>query len=82
MKPFLFAMALQFTQYLVLTINYRAIAHKRANWAMLTDAGAVMFSYFIVKQITASDDLTILCGMMVGGALAARAGIKLTEKWD
>lgn len=81
MKPFALACVLQFTQYLVLTINYRAIAHKKYLYAIFTDAAAVGFAYYIVKQIQGAEGYTVLSGMMVGGSLAAMVGIKLTETW-
>jgi len=79
---FLAAALLQFTHYLVLTVNFRAIAHKRWRWAIVTDAAAVMFSYFIVQQVANAEGYTVLAGMMLGGSAAAVAGIKLTEGWS
>ena len=82
MKAFFLALVLQFASYLLLTVNYRAVAHKRPFWAMMTDGCCVLFSYFIIKQVTQSDGYTVLAGMVVGGSLAAGVGIWLTEHWD
>lgn len=82
MTEFALAAVLQFTQYVVLTVNYRAVAHKQTNWAMATDAACVLFSYFIMKNVAQADGYTVLAGMIVGGTLAARVGIWLTEHWD
>lgn len=78
---FFLAALLQFTHYVVLTVNYRAVAHKQTRWAMATDAAAVLFSYFIIRNIAEADGFVILAGMLVGGTMAAWAGIKATEEW-
>ena len=81
MTDFVFAALLQFSQYFVLTINYRAIAHKKYWFAMCTDAAAVGFAYFIVKQIALAEGYVVLSGMMLGGAMAAVVGIWVTSNW-
>lgn len=82
MRAFLIALALQFGSYLLLTVNYRAIAHKRIGWAVISDGCCVLFSYYIIKQVTGSDGPVVLAGMVIGGSVASYVGIKLTEKWS
>lgn len=82
MRSFAIAAAIQFIAYLNLTINFRAIAHKRIGFACLTDVAATAISYFIIKQVAQSDGYAVLFGMMLGGGCAAYIGIRITEKWS
>ena len=81
MRDFFLMMGVQFTQYLVLTVNFRAIAHNQIYVAMVSDALAVALSFFIVKKIVRTESRWTLAGMMIGGALAAAVGMTLTEAW-
>ncbi len=81
MKEFFLMMLVQFVSYANLTVNYRAISAGFIPVAMVTDACAVALSYYIVRHITRTDSRVTLAGMMVGGSLAAAAGIWLTQAW-
>jgi hypothetical protein len=72
---------LQFLQYLVLTINFRAIAHEQYAMAGTTAAVAAWFAYTIVRGVAADKSHFALPGMMIGGALADVTGIYLTRHW-
>lgn len=74
-------LVIQFTSYLVLTVNFRAIAHSHTWEAMITDACAAGFSYFVIRRVSKTDGVGTLLGMMVGGSLAAAFGIWLTRMW-
>lgn len=74
--------ALQFVQYLVLTINFRAIAHEQYVYAGTTAALAAFLAYRIVRGIAADKSHLALPGLMLGGALADMTGIWLTRNWS
>ncbi len=76
------AAGIQFTQYLVLTVNYRAIAHERYLFAGGTAALAALLSYTIVKRIIKDESRATIAGMVIGGALADMAGIWITRMWE
>lgn len=81
MRDFLLMAVVQFTQYVVLTINFRAIANEQYLWAGGTAATASLLGYTIVKRIVRDDTRYGMAGMMVGGALADMTGIFLTRSW-
>lgn len=77
-------LAVQFISYLNLTVNYRAISKGMILAAMMTDAFAVLISVVIVKRITGTKEPWTIyeTGMVIGGSLAAAAGIGLTRAWQ
>lgn len=82
MRNFVIGFVVQFTSYLNLTLNYRAIAESQKGFAMLTDAMAVLLAYFIIRKVAKDDGCGwTLSGMVFGGSLAAWVGITLTEHW-
>jgi hypothetical protein len=74
--------AVQFLCYTNLVINYRAVAAGYVGWSMATDALAVLIGYFIVQKVAKAEGWDTLIGMMIGGTLAAWAGIAMTSMWQ
>jgi uncharacterized membrane protein YoaK (UPF0700 family) len=77
--------AAQFVQYVVLTINFRSIAHGMYAAAGLSAASASVIGALLSRKVARENDerktrLAIL-GMMVGGACADMLGIWLTRGW-
>lgn len=82
MRAFLTSAAIQGASYLILTLNFRAIAHAHVWEAMITDALAAAFSFIVVRRVLLTEHpRAVLAGMMLGGALAANVGITLTRAW-
>ncbi len=81
MRDFFLSLAVQFTSYFVLTLNFRAISAGLIPHAMVTDMMAAALSYFIIRRVSKSEGLSTLFGMMIGGAMAAACGIWLTSHW-
>ncbi len=73
MRIFFLMFAVQFANYLNLTFNFRAIAHKKYQWAVCTDAMASMFTFFVIAKVAHEGTLEALAGMVLGGALGRRA---------
>lgn len=73
--------ALQFVNYLNLTINYRAVAHEQYVAACASDGIACLLSYTLVKRISGDKSRLGVVGMTVGGMCAAVVGIWLTRAW-
>lgn len=82
-NQFFLMLGVQFLSYLNLTVNFRAIAHNQRLIAMGTDALAVVISIFIIKRVSGSKAPWTLkeTGMVIGGSLAAFAGMRLTQSW-
>lgn len=81
MRNFLVSAGVQYTSYVVLTVNFRAIAHEQYTFAAITAMTACLLSYTIVKRIQRDDNRTTLAGMMCGGTLGDLSGIWLTQTW-
>lgn len=75
----------QFISYFNLTVNFRAIDEGRMLVAMGTDALAVIISIFVVQRLANPEKLARFgwqeAGMVIGGSLAACAGMWLTRSW-
>lgn len=84
MRIFFLMAGVQFAQYVVLTVNFRAIAHAQYLAAGATAGAASVLAYVIVRMITKDDEKSRygLAGMVVGGMLADMFGIWLTRGWD
>lgn len=82
LRPFVTMFALQFCSYLVLTINFRAIAHGQYLMAGGSAAVAAVNSYIIVRRIVKNEEGWGLAGLILGGALADMSGIYLTRHWS
>jgi predicted MFS family arabinose efflux permease len=82
LRTFALLTCVQFTQYIVLTVNYRAIAHERYAIAGGTAGVASVLAYAIVRRIVRDDSRWALAGMVVGGSLADMAGIWVTRAWS
>lgn len=81
MRNFCAAAAVQWTSYVVLTINFRAIAHEQYIAAGVTAMLAAFLSYTIVKRVIKDESHATLAGMMIGGTLGDLTGIYLTRAW-
>lgn len=82
MRSFLLSAAVQFTSYVVLTVNFRAIANTQYAFAWATSVGAAFLSYTIVRRVTKDETWATVLGMMFGGGLGDLTGIWLTRHWS
>lgn len=73
--------AAQFTQYVVLTANFRAIALGMYVAAGLSAASASMLGYVMTRKVARAEGHWGLVGMVIGGACADMLGIWLTRGW-
>lgn len=82
MTSFLISMVVQYASYIVLTVNFRAIADAQYFWAWATAVSAAFLSYTIVRRVTKDETWWTVLGMMVGGGLGDLSGIWLTRHWS
>lgn len=81
MHNFFLSAIVQFISYIVLTINFRAIANTQYLFAASTAMLAAFLSYTIVRRVIKDETWSTVCGMMVGGACGDVCGIYLTRHW-
>lgn len=72
----------QFAQFVVLTVNFRAIAHARYAEAGLSAAVASLLGYVITRKVAGANSHWGLVGLVIGGAAADMSGIWLTRAWQ
>lgn len=70
---------IQLTNYTLLVINFRAVAHANYFWSGVTDFVIASFSFFVIKKIAKSDDsLHLWFGYAMGGLAGSYVGIWLS----
>ena len=81
MKTFSLFFALQFLLYLLVTVNFRAIAEARYGWTILTDTLISAAQFWIIRKVGGSaESLVAWGGFVCGGASGSSAGIYLSKK--
>ena len=80
MKTFFLFFVLQFILYLLVTVNFRAIAQARYGWTILTDTLISAAQFWIIRKVGGSaESLIALGGFVCGGAIGSLAGIYLSK---
>jgi hypothetical protein len=79
-KEFGLFFGIQFLQYFLVTVNYRAIAAGLLGWTFLSDLLAGANGYFLIKRVAEAKGSTALCGYLSGGAFGSIFAIA-TTKW-
>ena len=81
MKTFGLFFALQFLLYLLITVNFRAIAQGRYGWTVFTDMLISAAQFWIIRKVGSSADSVIAwIGFVCGGAGGSSTGIYLSKK--
>jgi hypothetical protein len=81
MRTFMLFFGLQFTLYLLVTVNFRAIAQARYGWTILTDTLISGAQFWIIRKVgTSAESLVAWSGFVFGGAVGSTAGIWLSKK--
>jgi hypothetical protein len=81
MRTFILFFALQFTLYLLVTVNFRAIAQARYGWTILTDTLISAAQFWIIRKVgTSADNSIAWFGFVVGGAAGSTVGIWLSKR--
>ncbi len=81
MKTFSLFFGLQFLLYLLVTVNFRAIAQARYGWTILTDTMISAAQFWIIGKVGSSaENLVALSGFICGGAGGSTLGIYLSKK--
>ena len=82
LRTFVMFFSLQFVQYLNITVDYRAIAHKQYVIVALTNLLAPVLSWVMVVNIKNKDGHWLgMVAVALGGAASALLGIWLTRAW-
>jgi hypothetical protein len=78
-KTFFILMMCQFSSYVLITINFRAISQGKIFQAETTDAANATLGYFLIKKIAKDDSHFIgWLGYLIGSLLGTYVGILLS----
>lgn len=72
---------LQFLNFLILTVNYRAVAHGLYTWTALTDMLICLINWTLIKKVANEDSMWARVGYLFGGTTAGIVGIWITQSW-
>jgi hypothetical protein len=79
-KEFWTFFGIQFFQYFLITVNYRAIAEGLLAWTFASDLAVGANSFFLIKKVAEAKGTTALFGYLSGGAFGSIFAIAAT-KW-
>jgi len=82
MKTFSLFFFLQFLMFVLVTVNYRAIAQARYGWTVVTDVLISAAQFWIIRKVgNSAEDFLAWSGFVCGGAAGSSLGIYLSKKW-
>lgn len=72
--------AIQLILYLLLVINFRAVAQANLLWSVVSDTVIAAMNFFVIRKIANSQDSFIMfLGYTLGSAAGSVAGILLSK---
>jgi len=79
MIDFLIMFFSQLCAYLLITVNYRAVAHGSYVWTAATDLAFAGFNFGLIKRIAKSETNAAWVGYTLGGVAGSMLGIFLSK---
>ena len=79
-KSFMLIFGVQFIQYCIVSISYRAMAQGRYVWTFVTDMIYGLNSFYLIKRIMKSDSNLEIIGYTLGGACGSMLAIWITKQ--
>jgi hypothetical protein len=79
MKDFALFFIIQFVQYFLITVNYRAVAKAYYVWTFASDLAIAANTFFIIKRIGESKGHAAFMGYTLGGAFGSLLAIYITK---
>ena len=73
--------ALQALNFVLITVNYRAVAHQQYAWAIVTDGVICLLGWSLLKRVMDAQGWPARSGYIVGGMVGSAAGMYLTRVW-
>ena len=72
----------QFGLYLLLCVNFRAVAQADMGVALISDAAIAAMQFFVLRRIARAEEPTYLfTGYVLGSVLGTAAGIHLSKTY-
>ena len=80
MAEFCIFFAVQFIQYLVITVNMRAVAAGKYTWTAITDALVAGLGFFLIQHVASSHSKYAWAGYVIGGLIGSQGGIWISKR--
>jgi hypothetical protein len=80
MNLFLTFFAIQFVQYLLVTINMRAVAAGKYVWTAVTDATFAGFGFLLIQKVAETHSHGAWAGYVAGGIVGSQVGIWVSKR--
>lgn len=67
--------------YLVVSVNMRAVSYERYTWIAATDFVICVLNFSIIKRVSAAESLADRICYALGGTAGALLGVWLSRAW-
>jgi hypothetical protein len=81
-RPFTTFMGLQALNFILITVNYRAVAHEQLFWVIASDGVICLLSWTLLKRLTEASGWPSRSGYVCGGMVGSAIGMWLTRVWS
>lgn len=71
---------IQFVQYLLITVNMRAVAAGKYAWTGISDFAIAGLGYFLIQRVAISHSYGAWAGYALGGVFGSQVGIWLSKR--
>lgn len=69
----------QFVQYLVITVNMRAVAAGKYTWTAISDTLIAGLGFFLIQHVASTHSNFAWVGYVIGGLIGSQVGIWLSK---
>jgi hypothetical protein len=72
--------AIQFAQYLIITVNMRAVAAGKYRWTAITDFAIAGLGFILIQRVAEAHSVAAWAGYAIGGVSGSQVGIWLSKR--
>jgi hypothetical protein len=72
--------AIQFVNYLVVTVNMRAVSAGKYRWTAITDGAIAGVGFLAIKEVATAHSSLAWAGYVFGGIIGSQVGIWLSKR--
>ena len=72
--------AMQFIQYLIVTVNMRAVAAGKYAWTAISDMIFATVGFLVIQRVAEAHSKVAWSGYVVGGVVGSQVGIWLSKR--
>jgi hypothetical protein len=72
--------AIQFVQYLIVTVNMRAVSAGKYRWTAITDFAIAGLGFVLIQRVAETHSAGAWLGYALGGVAGSQVGIWLSKR--